>query len=96
MKFGLYCVAGVSSLYIRVIDGKAEIVRPEDINDNNHPANTPSETWERLLQAPGRRCEGFSFDNPKYRLLYDSRLDAAFMYGVPDDVDLYLPCEAQS
>lgn len=85
-KFGLFISPG-STLVLRVVDGTATLLHPAQYN--NPRVNCGSQAWVAIINAKGRDVPTSVLENKAWRPLYGSRAEANFLYGVPDDVDLY-------
>ena len=89
MKFGLYTHPS-TDLTIRCIDGHFDMIRFMS-------QGSPRATWEAIISAPSIACSQSAVKSKissEYggHLTY-SRSVAKTLYGVPDDVDLYIPGE---
>ena len=89
MKFGLYVHPSIN-LSIRCIDGHFDLLpdRPASAS------STPARMWEYYSTAAGRPCRQdivLAKLQSAGSLLTYCRSIAKVLYGVPDDVDLYVP-----
>lgn len=84
MKFGLY-VRPQSNMVLRLLDGKAEMF----FMDPAWFSMSSEERFAAILAAPCRPAR-YNPHDPSWNDLLESRQQARFLYGVPDDVELYI------
>lgn len=91
MKFGLYVMAGTSSVF-RCINGEWTA-----IPNITRYYSTPEKGWEAVSTMPGKPVDAkYIASRTHLNLLTSSRSMARVIYGVPDDVELYAPGERPS
>lgn len=84
MKFGLYGHNRTTGIVLRRIDETAVTLPVSVYTDTT----TPSSRWDAIISAGGKTAN-YDPNDPSWVLLYGSRAEANFLYGVPADVELY-------